>query len=195
MIEVEQAATEKSSEYAHGKGWRKCGAARFLWMIESWSDRKIGSFIGSKRHCEQEATRWAAFPDASGRGELSSGLPWKLKLPSAKNIIRPQESTKEPWQLRLVSDVEDRGVVDARVCSGEVRQEDLRLSLGARHMRQGSRLNFEDVTVHLPGRDNSLSQVYASDGVCASQSVSPWRLSCSHNNTVSTDVLHQVVSQ
>ena len=32
-------------------------------------------------------------------------------------------------------------------------------------MRQGSRFNLEDVISHLPGRDASLSQVYASDGV------------------------------
>ena len=32
-------------------------------------------------------------------------------------------------------------------------------------MRQGSRLNLEDVIGHLPGRDASLSRVCASDGV------------------------------
>ena len=32
-------------------------------------------------------------------------------------------------------------------------------------MRQGSRLNLEDVIGHLPRRDASLSLVYASDGV------------------------------
>ena len=62
-------------------------------------------------------------------------------------------------------DVEIPGVVDARICSSKVRQKDTRISRGACHMRQGNRLNLEGVIGQLPGRDASLSRVYASDGV------------------------------
>ena len=38
----DEAATAKSSAYAHGTGWRKCRPAGFLGMIASWSQRKMG---------------------------------------------------------------------------------------------------------------------------------------------------------
>ena len=85
----------------------------------SWDDRVVEpSKDRVERHCEQEDTRRAALPDTSGHVELSYGFPCKLNLRSAINTHRPQESINEPWQFRLVEDVEDPRVVDARKCSG-----------------------------------------------------------------------------
>ena len=55
--------------------------------------------------------------------------------------------------------MEDPGVIDTRIRTGEIRQEDTRITC------QGSRLHLEDVIGHVPGRDGSLSRVYAFDGV------------------------------
>ena len=56
-------------------------------------------------------------------------------------------------------------MVDTRVGSGKVRHKNARLLVGARHMGQGSRFNFEDVVRHLPGRDASLRWMYTSHAV------------------------------
>ena len=62
-------------------------------------------------------------------------------------------------------------------------------------MCQGSRLNLEDVIGHLPGRDASLSWVYTSDGVPMQAKAHRRSDNLAVTITVSTVVMHQVVSQ
>ena len=80
-----------------------------------------------ERHCEQEAARGAALPD-TGHEELTSGFPCKLNLRGGAAINRPQESTNESWLFRIIEDVEDPGVIDARICRSKVRQHNTRIT-------------------------------------------------------------------
>ena len=85
------------------------------------------------------------------------------------------------------------GVVDAGVCSSEVRQEDTRLLRGARHIRHMRHFNLEDVFGHLPGRDASLSQVYASYGVPMQAKAYRRGDDLAVTITVSADVMHLAI--
>ena len=123
------------------------------------------SKVGIERHCKQEAARRTALPHTPGQEELSSSPSFKFYVCSTIAVNHSQKNTNELWQLCLLKHMENPEMTDAGICGGKIRQWDTRFMCSTRNMRQGSRLNLEDVVRHLPGRDASLRRMYTSHGV------------------------------
>ena len=179
----DEAATEKSSAYAHGEGRRKSGAAGCFGMTVSWTHRKIW--------VERQGKWGSHLPDSPcltplAMGQLSLFFP-AIDLCSAVNINWSHQPTNEPWQLRLIKDFKDPGVINTRICSAKVCQEHARFFQGRTPLRQGTRLILKNVIRHLPGRGTSLSWTYTSSGVPVKASANR----CGENLTITITQCHK----
>ena len=107
---------------SHCKAISTSARSRLKKIWVSWDDRVLEpTENGIKRHCKEEAARRTALSDAPGQRKLSSAFSCKFNFCSADAVNHTQEPTCELWQLRLVKNVKDPGMVDAKICGSKVR--------------------------------------------------------------------------
>ena len=85
-------------------------------MTDLCSHRKMGV----EGHCKEESARGTALSDAPGHKKLPPAFSCKFILCSAVAVNHTQESTYELWQLRLLENVEDPGMVDTGICGSKI---------------------------------------------------------------------------
>ena len=153
-------ATARSSAYAHWASCRKSKPPRFLGMIASSSQRKMGSSaIANKKDA-----RKTALPHAPGHDEFP---PVFLQNSTCNTIAanHSQEPADELWQLCLLEYTENPGMIDAGHAAAKTVNK-ISDSCGANvTYAKGSRFNLEGVVRHLPGRDASRRWMNTSHGV------------------------------
>ena len=88
-----------------------------------WDDRVLEPTEDRvERHSKWEAARRTALPHAPGHRKLLPALSCKFNLCGAVAINHTQEPTYELWPLRLLENVKDPGMVDAKICGSKIPQ-------------------------------------------------------------------------
>ena len=108
-------ATARLSAYAHCVGCKNSNLPTFLGIIDSWSNRKIGS----KAIAKNKATHRTTLSYSSGNQELSSFCSPEFQMFDAVAVNTSQEATEKAEQSSVLDHREDPRVIDTGFSSGK----------------------------------------------------------------------------
>ena len=134
----------------------KSGAAGFLGMIASWSQRKVGSnAIANKKPLAKQ-------PYLTLLAMRSSNLSCKFHVCTTIALNHSQKPTNELGQLCPPNLMENPGVVDARYAAAK--SVDRMPDSSAAHATCAKAIvfNLKNIVSHLLGRDTSLRWMFSS---------------------------------